>query len=177
MIQLQGSALLEMDDGTQMAVGFAAGTDYRFRGIPKEFLAANNVSWGNLGKYFMKHPEQLNYFQSRNNRFIFFQENPSPYPIGSLGVPVVPERSIATDKMKMPPGALGLIFTNIPYRSETGSLRLARASRFVLDQDTGSAIKGPGRVDIFMGTGSEGQQKANYVSSNGQLYYLLLKES
>ena len=177
MIQLQGSALLELDDGSQMAVGFAAGTDYRFRGIPKEYLALHKVSWGNLGKHFAKYPEQLNYYQSRNNRFIFFQENPSPYPIGSLGVPVVPERSIATDKLKMPPGALGLIFTSIPYRSDSGSIRLARASRFVLDHDTGSAIKGPGRVDIFMGTGTEGQQKANYVSSNGELYYLLLKES
>lgn len=177
MIQLQGSALLELTDGTQMAVGFAAGTDYRFRGIPKEFLATQNVSWGNLGKHFARHPEQLNYFQSRNNRFIFFRENPTPDPIGSLGVPVVAERSIATDKLKMPPGALGLIFANIPYRSESGSLRLARASRFVLDHDTGSAIKGPGRVDIFMGSGAEGQQKANYVSSNGELYYLLLKES
>ena len=47
----------------------------------------------------------------------------------------------------------------------------------MLDQDTGSAIKGPGRVDIFMGTGSDAQKKANSISSNGELYYLLLRAS
>lgn len=69
-------------------------------------------------------------------------------PNGSLGVPVIAERTIATDKSLMPPGALALLVAPIPNEN----LQKETVNRYVLDQDTGGAIKGPGRVDIFMGT-------------------------
>jgi membrane-bound lytic murein transglycosylase A len=56
-----------------------------------------------------------------------------------------------------------------------GEMKTRPSLRFVLDQDTGSAIKGSARVDIFMGTGPTAQKKANAVFSSGDLYYLLLK--
>lgn len=177
MIHVQGSAILEMADGTKLSVGFAAGTEHPFRGVSASFLKANNVAWSKLGDFFEKHPGKLNEVLSKNNRFIFFKPNPGWHPVGNLGVPIVPLRSIATDKAKLPPGALGLIRTRIPFLSDGGAVTLRTASRFVLDQDTGSAIKGPTRVDIFMGTGPQAQKMANHVFSNGDLFYLVLKDS
>jgi membrane-bound lytic murein transglycosylase A len=69
-------------------------------------------------------------------------------------------------------GALALISAPIP---EKGSLERSVVSRFVLDQDTGSAIKGAGRVDIFMGTGKSAGDRAGLINHDGKLYYLLLR--
>ena len=177
MIHVQGSAILKLDDGTEMAVGFAGATDYPFRGISKGFLQKHNISWTQLGSFFSKSPNLLNEVLAQNNRFIFFKENPNPLPVGSLGVPVIAERSIATDKTLMPPGALSVVNTKLPFLNAKGAIELKPGLRFVLDQDTGSAIKGSSRVDIFMGTGPAAQKKANAVFSKGDLYYLLLRES
>ncbi|NES46638.1 3D domain-containing protein, partial [Moorena sp. SIO2C4] len=111
----------------------------------------------------------------RNKSFVFFRETRGAPATGSLGLPVMAERSIATDKSIMPPGALALIQTSIPYPNAVGQLESRLVSRYVLDQDTGSAIKGPGRVDIFMGTGKLAGNRAGLINDTGELYYLLLK--
>jgi membrane-bound lytic murein transglycosylase A len=175
MVHVQGSAILNLENEVDIAVGFAAGTDYPFRGITRAYMRSKNISWTGLREFFIKNPSELDAIISKNNRFIFFKENSHTLPIGSLGVPVIAERSIATDKIELPPGALGLIHTRIPIRKSNGRLELARTTRLVLDQDTGSAIKGPGRVDIFMGTGHEAQERASSVFSEGALFYLVLK--
>ena len=125
--------------------------------------------------YLNQNPQELSNYLPRNNRFIFFRETDGQPPQGNLSVPVTAERSIATDKSIMPPGALALIQTTIPYVSKTGEMETKLVNRYVLDQDTGSAIKGPGRVDIFMGTGKEAGDRAGLISNNGNLYYLLLR--
>lgn len=76
----------------------------------------------------------------------------------------------------MPPGALALIHTQIPFPNIIGEMEYDTVSRYVLDQDTGSAIKGPGRVDYFMGTGKVAGDRAGVTGGKGQLYYLLLKQ-
>jgi membrane-bound lytic murein transglycosylase A len=111
----------------------------------------------------------------RNERVIFFKETRGAPAQGTLEVPVTAERSIATDKSLMPPGALALIRTQIPYPNRSGALEKALVSRYVLDQDTGSAIEGAGRVDIFMGTGKMAGDRAGLMAHPGELYYLLLK--
>ena len=176
MIHVQGSAILELTDGSRMAVGFAGATNYRFGGISKTCLAQAGLEGVSWKKLYFNYTREFHRCLSRNNRFIFFKVNPRPDPIGNLGVPVVAERSIATDKLKLPPGALGFIRTRMPYQRQDGAMALKAGGRFVLDQDAGSAIKGPGRVDIFMGTGREAERKANWVYSDGELYYLVLKD-
>ncbi len=91
-------------------------------------------------------------------------------------MPVTAERSIATDKRLFPPGALAIITTEIPY-VHNGQLEKRRVTRFVLDQDTGSAIRGAGRVDVFMGAGPQAGDRAGLINATGQLYYLVLKKS
>ncbi|HBE36745.1 MAG TPA: murein transglycosylase, partial [Cyanobacteria bacterium UBA11368] len=127
--------------------------------------------------FFRRNPLELSNYIPRNNRFIFFRETFGAPAMGSIQVPVTAERSIATDKSLMPPGALALIHTRVPFPTAVkGRMEQRLVSRYVLDQDTGSAIKGPGRVDYYMGTGEVAGDRAGVIGWNGQLYYLLLKE-
>lgn len=174
MIHVQGSAVLEFPDKSRQAIGFAAGTEHPFRGISASFLRQHKVAWHKLGDFFGRYPELLHPMLNRNNRFIFFKDFPLGEPIGSLGVPIIGGRSIATDKGRLPPGALGIIQTKIPTKDSDGKLTLQTVSRLVLDHDTGSAIKGPGRVDLYMGTGKEAMKMASSVFGSGELFYLFL---
>ena len=180
LVQVQGSARLKLADGSVMTVGYAGKTKYPYTSIGKELVKAGKFRLEDLNlpvliQYFREHPEDLNTYLPRNQSFVFFRETKGAPATGNLGVPVTAERSIATDKSLMPPGALALIQTRLPYPSASGQLEQRLVSRYTLDQDTGSAIKGPGRVDIFMGTGQQAQERAGLINASGQLYYLLLK--
>lgn len=181
LVQVQGSARIILPDGRIMTVGFAGNTDYPYTSLGKELIndgiiPADEMSLPRLIQYFQENPDALNTYIPRNNRFIFFEETFGSPARGSLGVPVTPERSIATDKSIMPPGAIAVIHTQIPYQTVTGELENRLVSRYVLDQDTGSAITGAGRVDIFLGSGDLAGERAGLIDWTGQLYYLLLKE-
>lgn len=180
LVQIQGSAQLRLTDGSTMTVGYDGTTDYPYTSIGRELikdgkLPADGLTMPVLIDYFRRNPLELNNYLPRNRRFIFFKETYGAPAMGSINVPVTAERSIATDKSLMPPGALALIHTQIPFSSGRGKMEQRLVSRYVLDQDTGSAIKGPGRVDYFMGTGEIAGDRAGSIGWNGQLYYLLLK--
>jgi membrane-bound lytic murein transglycosylase A len=180
LVHVQGSARLQMTDGTTMTVGFDGNTDYPYTSLGKELIKAgifreDELTLPLLLDYLKKNPQDLDRYLPRNDRFIFFRETQGAPATGSIGVPVTPERSIATDKTLMPPGAIALIQTNIPYANSQGQLEMRTVSRYVLDQDTGSAIKGPGRVDIFLGSGQTAGDRAGLINNAGYLYYLLLK--
>ncbi|MGB2923788.1 MAG: MltA domain-containing protein [Limnothrix sp.] len=181
LVQVQGSARLQLTDGRTMTIGFHGSTDYDYVSLGKELVndgvfSLEELSLPKLMAYFETYPEKLSDYIPRNNRFIFFRETYGSPPIGSLGVPVTAGRSIATDKSIMPPGAIALLSTQLPFPYRDGEWIKLPVNRYVLDQDTGSAIKGPGRVDIFLGTGDTAKAEAGLVNDQGQLYYLLLKE-
>lgn len=180
LIHVQGSARLKLRDGTTLSVGYAGKTDRPYTSIGAELisdgiLSREELSLPRLMEYFRQHPQQLDKYLPRNESFVFFRETQGAPPTGSLNVPVTAERSIATDKSLMPPGALALLHTQFPKITENGDLKTPLVSHYVLDQDTGSAIQGAGRVDIFMGTGKKAGRKAGIVDWTGQLYYLFLK--
>lgn len=181
MVQIQGSAQIQLTNGTATSIGYAGGTDYPWTSIGRELAKDGKVTLKQLTlprmtQYFRQHPQELNNYLPRWERFVFFKETGGEPASGSINVPVTAERSIATDKSLMPPGALALVNTSFPYPTASGRLDYRTVSRFVLDQDTGSAIKGPGRVDYFMGTGKLAGDRAGVTGGNGSLYYLLLKE-
>jgi membrane-bound lytic murein transglycosylase A len=186
LIHIQGSARILLADGNAVTVGYAAGSDFPFVSVAQELirdkrLTLKDTSLSGLREFFRKNPALLDEYLPRNNRFIFFKNLHDSPPRGSLGVPVTPERSIATDKAFMPPGALALINTEIPVQTPgTGvnrtGLKHQWVSRYVLDQDAGSAIRTPGRVDLYMGMGDEAGERAGRINSTGRLYYLLLRE-
>jgi len=180
LIQIEGSARLQLNDGSQTSIGYAGNTAYTYNSVGHELikdgkLPAKGVTMPIILDYFHKHPQELNIYIPRDRSFVFFQENHGSPAMGSLGQPLTAERSIATDKSLMPPGALAFIRAAFPYVDQTHKIAYQTVSRYVLDQDTGGAIKGPGRVDYFLGTGKIAGDRAGLTVSNGQLFYLLLK--
>ncbi|WP_414544788.1 murein transglycosylase A [Nostoc sp. CCY0012] len=181
MVHIQGSAQIQLTNGTRTSVGFAGGTDYPWTSIGGQLskdgkLAANQLNMPGIINFFQRYPQEMSNYLPRWERFVFFQETAGRPATGSINVPVTAERSIATDKSLMPPGALALVHTSFPYVTSNGQMQYRTVSRFVLNQDTGSAIKGPGRVDYFMGSGKVAGDRAGVTGGNGSLYYLLLKK-
>ncbi|MEI6445384.1 MAG: murein transglycosylase A [Nostocales cyanobacterium ELA583] len=180
MIQIQGSAKLTLTDETQTTIGYAGNTAYNYRSLGRSLVDDGKFPLEGLNMpiildYFRKHPQDLNIYIPRDRSFVFFQETYGKPAQGSISVPLTPERSIATDKSIMPPGALALIRAPFPYINKSNKIEHRLVSRYVLDQDTGGAIKGAGRVDYFLGTGEAAGERAGVTVSNGQLFYLLLK--
>ena len=180
LVQVQGSARLQMTDGTTMTVGYNGTTNYAYVSLGKELVedgvfSKDELTLPKLLEHFEQNPHKLSQYIPRNNRFVFFRETNGKLPTGNLGVPVTGDRSIATDKSLMPPGALALIVAPIPDVEPTGKIDTRVVSRYVLDQDTGSAIKGAGRVDIFLGSGETAGERAGRLNGSGNLFYLLLK--
>lgn len=181
LTQVQGSARLQLTDGSTLSVGYDGRTNYPYTSMGRALIddgiiPEDELSLPVLLEYFEQNPDALDRYLPRNDRFIFFRETEGAPATGNLGFPVTAGRSIATDKSIMPPGALALINLNLPQISEVGEIETKPTSRFVLDQDTGGAIKGAGRVDIFIGTGTDAGQVAGLINDTGTLYYLLLKD-
>ncbi|MBE9218827.1 murein transglycosylase A [Dolichospermum flos-aquae] len=180
MIQIQGSAKLKLTDGTQTTIGYAGDTAYNYRSLGRSLVDDGKLPLEGLNMpiildYFRKYPQDLNIYIPRDRSFVFFRETYGKPAQGSISVPLTPERSIATDKSLMPPGAVALIRAPFPYINNSNKIEYRLVSRYVLDQDTGGAIKGAGRVDYFLGTGEAAGERAGVTVSNGQLFYLLLK--
>ncbi|MBI4055012.1 MAG: MltA domain-containing protein [Elusimicrobia bacterium] len=113
---------------------------------------------------------------AHNPRYSFFQlsAQDSP-PTGTLGLPLTPGRSIAIDAAVLPLGALGFISSTKPVADEEGRLlRTEPFTRFGVTQDTGGALRGPGRADLFWGRGVRAQAEAGAMLFPGKLYFLLL---
>ncbi|MEG4986757.1 murein transglycosylase A [Microcoleus sp. BR0-C5] len=180
LVHVQGSARLQLTDGSEMTVGFAGKTSHSYTGVGRELVkdgkfTLEELNLPKLREYFTNFPADMNKYLPKNQSFVFFRDSNGVPATGSIGVPVTAERSIATDKALMPPGALALISTKLPYPNGAGQLEQNAVNRYVLDQDTGGAIKGAGRVDVFMGTGDLAGDRAGYINSTGELYYPLLK--
>jgi membrane-bound lytic murein transglycosylase A len=181
LLHIQGSGILELEDGKMVKVGYAGTNHFPYVSLGKELIREDAVSPEKMSlqairEYFASNPEEASRFIYRNRRYIFFYEY-SGRVKGSEGVELTPGRSIATDKIIFPGGGLAYIVSQRAAPDVNGhtgeQLPLAR---FVVDQDSGSAIKGPGRVDLFWGTGDEAGERAGGFKEMGELYYLLVKE-
>ncbi|MEA5447169.1 MltA domain-containing protein [Leptolyngbya sp. CCNP1308] len=180
LVQVQGSAKLQLTDGTVMSVGYAGRTEYPYTSIGRALVEdgkidLDSLSLPNLLAYFESHPEELDRYLPQNERFIFFREGDGGPPSGSLSVPVTAGYSIATDKSLMPPGAIAAIQLTLPQQTPQGDWVSQPTTRLVLDQDTGGAIQGPGRVDLYVGPGRHAGEVAGRINTSGRLYYLLLR--
>jgi membrane-bound lytic murein transglycosylase A len=140
-------------------------------------ISGNEASVRNVKRFLRTKPEQELYeILGYNESYIFFRFVDKD-PIGALGEPVTPGRSIATDPDMFPQGALAFIRLRKPVFDQEGNLTSQRTSfsRFVLNQDKGSAIKGPGRVDLFCGYGADAETMATSLKEKGELYFLIKK--
>ncbi len=172
-IEVNGSAALEMKGGETLYVGYAGTNGREYTSIGKLLVAdgkldRNRVSMPAIRAYFREHPDELDGYIRRNERFVFFREYPgSAWPAGSLGFKVTPGRTLATDKSVFPRGGAVVVETASPGGGDF--------TRLMMDQDTGGAIRAPGRADIYFGVGESAEGVAGRMAAEGRLYYLLLK--
>jgi membrane-bound lytic murein transglycosylase A len=178
-LHIQGSGKIKLEDGTLLTVGYAQDNGRPFRSITKFMLESGKIksSEASYQHVFLRGKEEQEMYDilSFNERYIFFRFIDKE-PVGSLGEPVTPERSIATDPDYFLEGALAFIRLRKPVFDAEGKIKeRVKFSRFVLSQDKGSDIKGPGRVDLFCGFGLNAEATAGTLKEKGELYLLLKK--
>ncbi|MBA4397066.1 MAG: transglycosylase [Syntrophus sp. (in: bacteria)] len=179
-LHIQGSGKIRMPDGQMIVISYAQSNGHPFRPlsrtlIEKEKLTTAEISYAGIMDYLKRNPSEIEDLFSCNDRYIFFRRVERD-PLGSLQFPVTSGRTIATDPDVFPKGSLALIRTQKPLFDANGQIRQwVPISRFVLNQDAGAAIKGPGRVDIFCGDGPNAEQLAGSLKEKGDIYIMLRK--
>lgn len=179
-LHIQGSGILQLEDGRRLLIGYAGanGRPYRSIGrllIDRGKIPPEEMSMQRLRQYLVDYPEEQSEIFSYNESYVFFRFLEEG-PLGSLEVPLTPGRSLATDSRLFPKGALAFIITERPVVDAAGQLvGWQPFARFVLNQDTGGAIRGPQRADLYFGTGVEAEAEAGYMNRPGKLYFLSLK--
>jgi membrane-bound lytic murein transglycosylase A len=181
LLQVQGSGRLQLPDGSIRAVQFAASNGLVYNSLGKLFvdqgiMPRQQVSVPAIRAYFAKHPYEISSMLHHNPRFIFFDWGDTLGPQGSLGVPLTPGRSVAIDHHALPTGVVGYLLTQRPVLDGQGRISHWRPfGRFVVPQDSGAAIKGPGRVDLFWGAGDYAETAAGHMNHQGALFFLVKK--
>jgi membrane-bound lytic murein transglycosylase A len=183
LVQVQGSARLRLPDGRVVRVHNAGTNGQPYTSVGRQLVLDGKIAEDALTlpavlEWLRAHPEDVSEYLSRNRRFVFFEiarDAGSP-PTGSTGARLTAERSIATDKRLLPPGAPALIRFDLVNPEAAAAWGRPAVTRLVLDQDAGSAIRGPARVDLFVGSGPAAGLRAGVVNSTGRLCYLLLRE-
>jgi len=176
--QIQGSVRVRMAGGNEVTVGYTANNGHDYKSVRAEL-----VKDGKIGKrdglpamiaYFRKYPAEVTSYTWRNPRYVFFAPIEDGRPRGCLGVPVTARRSLATDKRIFPPACLAMAATALPARRGATITDVPFAG-FLLDQDSGGAIRAPGRSDVYLGIGPEAGELAGRAQNEGKLYYIFLK--
>jgi len=180
-LRIQGSGRIRLLNGEFIRLGYAAKNGWPWRPIGRVMIEEGLIpreamSMQAIRRYLKQNPEQMSDIFSYDPSYVFFQiEDGGPF--GNIAVPLTPGRSIATDSSIFPKGALAFIECEKPVFAKDGViLGWAPFGRYVLNQDTGGAILGPGRVDLFWGNGPFSRIAAGHLKHPGALYFLLLKE-
>lgn len=173
-MQIQGSAIAVMNDGSELRIGFADSNGLKFRGIgsimlEKKILKPGEVSMPKIREWLRNNPDKAQELMAENNRFIFQKISDADGPVGALGVSLTAGRSIAVDNKYIPLGAMMWLDTVNP---DNGKIQ-----KIIFAQDIGSAIKGVVRGDYFWGHGEEALQQAGRMNSVGRYYIFAPKNS
>jgi membrane-bound lytic murein transglycosylase A len=182
-LQVQGSGILVLPSGRRIKLSYAGSNGLPYSSIGKQLVAENKlsleaVSMGSIREYIRTHPQELKQILYHNKSYTFFNlAKTNENPRGSLNVPLTPHRSIALDVTIFPKGCLGYLVSNVPEFDKQLRYKGQKSfARFIVSQDTGGAIKGPGRVDLFWGNGSLAEKSAGMMRSFGKLYFIIAKK-
>ena len=177
-LQIQGSGLIRLQDGSIMRVNYAEKNGHPYRAIGRiltDRIPAEQMSLQAIKDYLYSHPEEVRDILNYNQSYIFFRKGEEG-PLGNIGVPLTPLRSIAMDKRGIPKGGLAFIRTELPEFEGDRIARWTPVSRFSLVQDTGGAIREHGRADIYLGHGEEAALIAGHLKQRGRIYLIVAKK-
>lgn len=179
-LQIQGSGRILLPDGDQINIHYHTTNGHPYRSIGKLLIdegkiAREDMSMQKIRSYLHENPHEMDRILNHNPSYVFFKLEEEG-PIGYLGVPLTAERSIALDRRIFPPAALVYIETSRPVLDQEGQIETWEAFKgFVLNQDTGGAIRGPGRADLFWGNSPYAELAAGHMQHAGAIYFLVLK--
>lgn len=176
---VQGSARIRLPDGSHTGIGYAANNGHEYKSVMQRMIDDGKISKDQLSlssaiAYFKAHPQEVSEYTRVNPRFVFFRIQEDA-PVGSLNQPVTKLHTIATDKSIYPRACLAYLDTTLPQAAGDEVIQQPY-SGFALDQDTGGAIRAPGRCDVYMGQGDMAGKLAGKTFREGRLYYLFLKK-
>lgn len=177
-LHIQGSGRVRLPDGREVRVGFAAknGQPYFAIGralIDRGVLTRGSVSMQSIRAWLEANPDEAAALMQQNPSYVFFRLLDGPGPLGSLGVPLTPGRSIAVDRRLIPLGAPVWLDAAQPGAASGAADRPLR--RLMVAQDTGGAINGGVRGDVFWGAGAEAEHVAGHMKHPGRWFLLLPK--
>lgn len=173
-MHIQGSGRIILPNGDEVRLAYAAKNNHKFTSIggymvEKGYLASNKVNAATIKTWLKNNPDKADEVMNINDSFIFFRVSNNEHIVGAQGVPLTPEHSIAVDNKYIPYGIP--LWLNTELKQKDGTKE--KYSNLLIAQDTGSAIKGPIRGDIFFGYGKKNEEKAYYMASRGKYHALL----
>ena len=179
--QIQGSARIKLEDGTILRVNYDShnGWPYTPVGrvlIERKFLTRDEVSMQRIRDWMQANPDLAPDVRRQNKSYVFFRITDlatEDEAIGAQGVPLVPGRSIAVDRALHAYGTPFFIAADLPIANDKGGTKFRR---LMFAQDTGSAIVGPARADIYFGAGAEAARMAGRIRNPGQFTMLIPRE-
>jgi membrane-bound lytic murein transglycosylase A len=180
-IQIEGSARIRLEDGTLLRIGYDAHNGYPFAPvgrvlIERHLVPRQEMSTERIREWMHDNPEAARMMRRQNRQVVFFRIvglNDEREAIGAQGIPLTAGRSIAVDKALHAYGTPFFIETDLPLTSPG---RQAPFRRLMIAQDTGSAIVGPARADLFFGAGEEAGQIAGRIQQSGRLAMFVPRE-
>jgi len=170
-LHIQGSGRIRLRDGTVLRVGYAGTNGHPYTAIGRELIARGAIprermSMQEIRKWMRANPADGAKLMRTNESYVFFRELTEAGPIGAQGVALTPERSIAVDRNILPLGLPVWIDTTLPTEPASAYRRL------MIAQDTGGAIRGAVRADIFWGAGARAAELAGKMKSPGRYWFL-----
>ena len=179
-LEIQGSGQVRLPTGESVRVGYADQNGRPYRAIGKDLIEngaipREQMSMQAIRAWLEENPGQAPAMMARNPSYVFFTEltdlAAASGPLGAQGVPLTPGRSLAIDRKFLPLGAPVWVDTTAPEPDGERPLR-----RLMVAQDTGGAIRGPVRGDVFWGAGPEAEHLAGHMKSPGRLFILLPRD-
>jgi len=174
-LQIQGSGQIEFASGERARLGFAEQNGHPYRSLGRYLvergeLNLEQASMQAIKEWAVQNPGKLQAALNQNPSYVFFRElpsaaSPSDGPPGALGVALTPGYSVAVDPRYVPLGAPVFLATTFPLSSDP-------LTRLVVAQDTGGAIRGAVRADLFWGTGPEAGAQAGRMRQQGKMWLL-----
>jgi len=180
-LQIQGSGRLDLGEGRATRVGYSERNGHPYRSIgrylmERGLITKEEMSMQSIRRVLSEQPQLIEEALNFNPSYVFFRDLGGGPLVGSLNTPITPGRTLALDSRLFPSGAIAWIKTSKPRVNDRGEIVAWEPfSRFVMNQDTGGAIKGPGRADLFWGSGPYAELAAGHMRHPGELYILMKK--
>lgn len=178
-LHIQGSGRVRLAEGGEMRVGYAAQNGHPYFAIGRDLmdrgaLQREEVSMQSIRRWLEEHPEEAAEVMQKNASYVFFQEIEGEGPLGAEGVPLTAGRSLAVDRKFFPLGLPLWLSASLPPAEDSGTPG-RKLRRLLVAQDTGGAIRGPVRGDVFWGHGEEAAELAGKMKQRGRMWVLLPK--